>query len=322
MEITIFGLKLTLDPVAFTIPLGSNHWDVYWYGIIIALGFLLALIYGYTNAKRFGINTDRMLDVVIVTVPVAILCARAYYVIFDGEKLTSIGDFFGFSSSGFSGLAIYGGVIGAFLTGALMCKLRKIHILDMFDLAAIGFLIGQGIGRWGNFVNQEAFGTFTGSSWWGMESANTIAVMGEEGLVHPCFLYESVWCLLGVLVLHLISKKRKFSGQIILCYCVWYGLERGFLELIRTDSLMWGRIRVSSLLSFTLCIGAAILLTVMLCKKRKVAKEGVYDNMFADPEFDSITEETESVAEITEENTEENANIPENTGETENDKNN
>lgn len=293
MEVTIFGLKLTLNPIAFTIPLGSNHWDVYWYGIIIALGFLLALIYGYSNAKRFGIDTDRMLDVVLVTVPLAILCARTYYVIFDGQPLESFADFFGFNSSGFSGLAIYGGVIGAFSVGALMCKLRKLHILDMFDLAAIGFLIGQGIGRWGNFVNQEAFGTLTGSSWWGMESANTIAVLGE-GMVHPCFLYESIWCLLGVLVLHLISKKRLFSGQISLCYGVWYGFERGFLELIRTDSLMLGQIKVSSLLSFAICITCAILLYVFTRKYRNLKYQGAYDKMFKENEIEKISDPQEN----------------------------
>lgn len=293
MEVTIFGLKLTLNPIAFTIPLGSNHWDVYWYGIIIALGFLLALIYGYSNAKRFGIDTDRMLDVVLVTVPLAILCARTYYVIFDGQPLESFADFFGFNSSGFSGLAIYGGVIGAFTVGALMCKLRKLHILDMFDLAAIGFLIGQGIGRWGNFVNQEAFGTLTGSSWWGMESANTIAVLGE-GMVHPCFLYESIWCLLGVLVLHLISKKRLFSGQISLCYGVWYGFERGFLELIRTDSLMLGQIKVSSLLSFAICITCAILLYVFTRKYRNLKYQGTYDKMFKENKIEKISDPQEN----------------------------
>lgn len=268
MEVIIFGIKLTLNPIAFTIPLGSKHWDIYWYGIIIALGFTLALIYAYKNAMRFNIDTDRMLDAVIVTVPVSILCARTYYILFDGEKLESFSDFFGFSSSGFSGLAIYGAVIGAFVCGGLMCKLRKINILDMFDLTAIGFLIGQGVGRWGNFVNQEAFGTFTGSSWWGMQSQNTINVMGSEGLVHPCFLYESVWCIVGVFVLHKLSKNRKFSGQILLSYGVWYGFERGFLELIRTDSLMLGKIRVSSLLSFTICIVSAILLYVLLKKNK------------------------------------------------------
>ena len=289
MEVTIFGLKLKLDPIAFSIPLGERHWDIYWYGIIIAVGFSLALIYGYRNAKRFNIDTDKMLDVIIVTVPVAILCARTYYLIFDGEKLESIGDFFGFNSSGFAGLAILGGVFGAFGCGAVMCKIKKIHILDMFDLAAIGFLIGQGIGRWGNFVNQEAFGTFTGSSWWGMESAKTIHYMGGEGLVHPCFLYESVWCLLGVFVLHKISLNRKFSGQIVLCYGIWYGFERGFLELIRTDSLTWGMIRISSLLSFVICITCSIILFAVT-RKLKVEENREYTNIITEDEEEIITE--------------------------------
>lgn len=292
IDVTIFGIELTLKPIAFTISLGSFHWDVYWYGIIIALGFLLALIYGYTNAKRFNINVDRMLDVILVAVPVAILSARTYYVLFDGEKLESFGDFFGFgNSSGFAGLAIYGGVIGAFVSGALMCKLRKIKILDMFDLAALGFLIGQGIGRWGNFVNQEAFGTLTGSDWWGMESVRTQAVVGD-GLVHPCFLYESIWCIAGFIILHNLSKKRKFSGQIILMYCAWYGFGRGFIELLRTDSLMIGNIRVSSLLSFTLCIAATTAL-IVLSKRAKASNDTEYSELFADPDDEEIQEKIE-----------------------------
>ena len=289
MEVTIFGLKLKLDPIAFSIPLGERHWDIYWYGIIIAVGFSLALIYGYRNAKRFNIDTDKMLDVIIVTVPVAIFCARTYYLIFDGEKLESIGDFFGFNSSGFAGLAILGGDFGAFGCGAVMFKIKNIHILDMFDLAAIGFLIGQGIGRWGNYVNQEAFGTFTGSSGWGMESAKTIHYMGGEGLVHPCFLYESVWCLLGVFVLHKISLNRKFSGQIVLCYGIWYGFERGFLELIRTDSLTWGMIRISSLLSFVICITCSIILFAVT-RKLKVEENREYTNIITEDEEEIITE--------------------------------
>lgn len=291
-EVVIFGIKLTLSPVAFTIPLGSRHWDIYWYGIIIALGFLLALVYGVKNAGRFNINTDRMLDVVLVATPVAILSARAYYVIFDGERLNGIGDFFGFgNSSGFAGLAIYGGVIGAFVSGAVMCKIRKIKILDMFDIASIGFLIGQGIGRWGNFVNQEAYGSFTGSSWWGMESTKTIAETGE-GLVHPCFLYESVWCIAGFFVLNYFSKKRRFSGQISLMYCVWYGFGRAIIELLRTDSLMIGNIRVSCLLSFTICIAGAAVLTVMFRRAAEKAETGDYSSVFAENEDNgNITEE-------------------------------
>ncbi len=280
-NVTIFGIKLTLNPIAFTIPIG-NGWDVYWYGIIIALGFSLAMLYAYINTKRFDIDTDRMLDVALITTPVALLCARLYYVIFDGEPLGGIKGFFGFgSSSGFSGIAIYGGVIGAFACGALMCKLRKVKILDMFDLTAIGFLIGQGIGRWGNFINQEAYGSFTGSSWWGMQSNRTVTEMGA-GLVHPCFLYESVWCLGGALLLHYISRRREYSGQIVLCYGAWYGLGRAFIELLRTDSLMLGTFRVSSLLSFALCIACAgALVRIYQINHPKAKKEIAYDPVFA-----------------------------------------
>lgn len=294
MEVLIFGIKLTVDSIAFTVTLGDRHWDIYWYGVIIATGFLLALIYGMTNVKRFGLDLNRMLDVVLVTTPVAILCARAYYVIFDGVKLESISDFFGFGeSSGIAGLAIYGGVIGAFVTGALMCLIRKVNIFDMFDIAAIGFLIGQGVGRWGNFINQEAYGDFTGSSWWGMQSERTISEMGGEGLVHPCFLYESLWCIAGFFVLHHFSKKRKFSGQIVLMYGVWYGFGRAFIELLRTDSLMLGNIRVSSLLSFVLCITSAVLLTV-LSRKAKVDDSKEYAEIFdtTDEFGESLSTET------------------------------
>ena len=200
-NVTLFGIHLKIHPIAFTLPIGKNGWDIYWYGIIIASGFLLAVLYAAKNAKRFNINFDRLLDVVIVTTPVAILCARTYYVLFDGEKISGISDFFGFgNNSGFSGLAIYGGVIGAAVCGTVMCKIKNIKILDALDLAAVGFLIGQGIGRWGNFMNQEAYGSFTGSSFWGMQSERTILEMGE-GLVHPCFLYESIWCIAGFFLL-------------------------------------------------------------------------------------------------------------------------
>ena len=293
-EVVIFGIHLKLAPVAFSIPIGSQHWDVYWYGIIIAIGFLLALIFGMRNAARFEIQTDRMLDVVLVATPVAILCARAYYLIFDGEPLTGIGDFFGFgNSSGFAGLAIYGGVIGAFLSGALMCKIRKVNMLDMFDIASLGFLIGQGVGRWGNFINQEAYGAFTGSSWWGMESDITVAEMGK-GMVHPCFLYESIWCVAGFFLINHLSKKRRFKGETVLMYCVWYGFGRGFIELLRTDSLMLGPIKVSCLLSFLLVVVAASLLVYMRVKSAQAIAQGEYQEVFTE----EINESPESEEEL------------------------
>lgn len=293
-DVVIFGLRLKLNPIAFTIPLGKNGWDVYWYGIIIATGFLLALLYALKNAKRYEINTDRMLDVILVTTPVAILCARTYYVIFDGEKLNGISDFFGFgTSSGFAGLAIYGGVIGAFVCGYIMCRLRKVNILDMFDLTAVGFLLGQGIGRWGNFINQEAYGAFTNSSWWGMESTRTIEEMGE-GLVHPCFLYESIWCIAGFFVLNFISKKRKFKGEMILLYCTWYGFGRAIIELLRTDSLMIGRIKVSCLLSVILCVVSIVGLLIINSKIRENANNTEYKSVFADENTEEISNEQDN----------------------------
>ncbi len=262
-HVTLFGIKLTLKPIAFTLSIGNFSWDVYWYGIIIAIGFLGAVLYAYLNAKRFNVNSDKMLDVILVTTPLAILCARAYYCIFDGEGLTSFSEFFGIGThSGFAGLAIYGGVIGALVVGGIMCYIKKIKVLDMFDLAVIGFLIGQGVGRWGNFINQEAFGSLTGSSFFGMQSENTVKVVGE-GLVHPCFLYESVWCIIGFFLLNYLSKKRRFSGEILLMYCVWYGFGRTFIEILRTDSLMLGGIKVSCLLSAVICVLSAVTLFVL-----------------------------------------------------------
>lgn len=288
-NVTLFGLKFNINPVAFTLPI-KDGWDIYWYGIIIAAGFLSALIYAMRTTKRYGINNDRLLDVVLVTTPVAIICARLYYVLFDGVKAESIWDVIGISgNSGLAGIAIYGGVIGAFGCGALMCKLRKINLLDTFDLAATGLLLAQGIGRWGNFFNQEAYGTFTGSSWFGMQSNRTVSELGE-GLVHPCFLYESIWCILGFILLNHIGKNRKFKGQLVLTYGIWYGLERGFLELIRTDSLMIGNFRVSSLLSFILCIGCSIAMFVILKKKKEEATESTYEDLFGENETEKAEE--------------------------------
>ena len=292
-DVTIFGIDITLKPVAFTLPIGDG-WDVYWYGIIIAIGFLGALIYAYTNYKRFNLNIDRALDVVLVTTPVAILCARAYYVIFDGEKLESFSDFFGFgNSSGFAGLGIYGGVIGAFVTGFLMCKIRKVNFCDMFDLAALGFLIGQGVGRWGNFINQEAYGAFTGSDWWGMQSDITVMEMGE-GLVHPCFLYESIWCLTGFVVIHILSKKRKFSGEVFLMYLGWYGFGRAIIETLRTDSLMIGPFKVSLLLGILLCV--ASITAIVVIRKKLSKKDEVYESVFSEEieESDEVEENVQA----------------------------
>ena len=296
-NVTIFGIDLTINPKAFTIPIGSG-WDIYWYGIIIATGFLLAIVYGYLNAKRFNINTDKMLDVILVATPCAIIGARAYYLIFDGVKITSFSDILGFNNSGFSGLAIYGAVIGAVASGFLMCKIRKVKFFDITDLAAVAFLIGQGIGRWGNFMNQEAFGGPTGSNFFGMTSENVVREFikldyDPTALAHPCFFYESVWCLLGAALIFVLSKKRRFSGETSLMYCAWYGFGRAFIELLRTDSLMIGSIKVSFLLSLAISIASIVTLVYIYKKAEKTEKEMAYEGLFIEEQEENTEGEEE-----------------------------
>ena len=298
-EIEIFGIELTVNEVAFTI----GGWSVYWYGIIIGVGCLLALLYGMKYAPRYNLDRDRMLDVVIVTIPVAVLCARLYYCIFTnetGDRIDSVREFFGIGSgAGFSGLAIYGAVIGAFICGAVMCLIRKVKILDMFDIASVGFTIGQAVGRWGNFVNQEAYGTVTGSTWWGMTSEVTRRdpdiYSAGGGLVHPCFLYESIWCLIGFIILNHISKKRTFSGQIFLLYGMWYGFGRFFIESIRTDQLTLGsgNLPISMLVSAIVFIVCGILYLILLRKAKTSSEALPYEAMFSE----QMEEETDALEE-------------------------
>lgn len=289
-SITIFGINLKINPIAFTI----GSWSIYWYGILIATGFLLAVIYAMTTAKRYELNTDRMLDVILFTTPFAILCARAYYCIFYGN-ISSVKEFFGLGNgNGFQGLAIYGGVIGAVIGAVVMCKIRKVNLFDMLDVAAPAFLLAQAIGRWGNFTNQEAFGTPTNSSWFGMMSENTGMVN-----VHPCFLYESIWCIIGFILLNHFSKSRKFKGEIALMYGVWYCFGRAFIEVIRTDSLYIGKVKVSLLLSIIVFAVSLILLIVNLKKSSVSGNEENYVALFE-------TENEEITVNIDESNSEEN----------------
>lgn len=276
--ITIFGITFNIDPIAFSF---FGKWNIYWYAILITLGVCLAVVYGLKNGDRFGIKNDHIIDSFLVVLPVSILCARAYYILFDPSGQSSFANFFDFSDgNGFQGLAIYGGVIGAAISIIIMQRIYKFSLLAALDITSVGFLIGQGIGRWGNFINQEAYGTFTGSDWFGMTGSRIANEVGSDALVHPCFLYESIWCIAGFFVLHALSKRRKYKGQIALMYGVWYGFERTFIELLRTDSLMIGNIRVSSLLSALLCICCATVLIVL--HRRGVGEAPVqYEPQFA-----------------------------------------
>lgn len=273
----IFTNGFKLNNVMFTIP-GTNF-IVYWYGFLIALGILIAMIYGFKKMKSFGIDPDRATDAVIGGLIGAIIGARLYYVIFSfNDYLTESGsiDWKAVISIRDGGLAIYGGIIGAILVGGIIAKIKKLKLVTLLDVVAPCFLIGQAIGRWGNFFNQEAFGSNTTLPW-GMMSSKTISYLSEvqtdladkagviidQNLpVHPCFLYESLWCILGFVLLHLYAKHRKFDGEVFLMYIGWYGLGRFFIEMLRTDSLYLANIKISELVAGT-CVLVSIVLIII-----------------------------------------------------------
>lgn len=246
------GLGLELNP-GYQLQIGS--FSIHYYGIIIALGLLLAVIYGLRRKNEFGLTENTILDGVLIIVPIAVICARAYYCIFAWQEYAAnpIEVFYIWNG----GLAIYGGVIGAALSVVVFCKVKKLSLASVLDLVALGFLIGQSIGRWGNFFNREAFGSQTTSFLrMGLENA----VTGEVIFYHPTFLYESVWNAVGFVALHFLSKRRQYDGQIALGYMAWYGLGRAFIEGLRTDSLYIGAFRVSQLLAAASCVIATTVL--------------------------------------------------------------
>lgn len=268
------GLEFTIDRVAFTL-FGHN---IYWYGVIIAVGFLLAVLYCCKICPRFGLDSDRLIDMLFFAVPLSIVGARAYYVAFnpaiarnpDGSwswaRAVAIWD---------GGGAIYGSIIAAVLTVIVFCRVRKLNTWTMMDVGCYGLLIGQAVGRWGNFVNMEAYGSVTDVPWRmsGQAIADWLVREGQitdtavydsicNGTlgVHPTFFYESMWNVLGFCLLVLLAKKwRKCDGQMFLSYVAWYGVGRFFIEGLRTDSLYFFStgIRVSQLLALV-SAGAAV----------------------------------------------------------------
>lgn len=269
----LFGLHQVEFPNLgweFTISRGFELFGfrIYWYAVVIACGLLLAVLYAMRHAEEFRLNSDHMMDVALVTIPVAFIGARLYYVLFSGNLAWYADDLLRVLNVRDGGLGIYGGIIVAFLVGPLVCKIRKVNILSMFDIASMGFLIGQSIGRWGNFFNQEAFGGNTNLPW---AMTGEIIRSGQNGSgydltlpVHPTFLYESLWCALGFVLLHLWFKKAyRFQGQIFCGYIVWYGVGRFCIESLRTDSLMAGSMRTSQLVAVLAVVGGAILFLVL-----------------------------------------------------------
>ena len=256
------GIKID-PPRAFDLgPLSLNL-----YGMIIAFGLLLAVLYGCRRSKQFGFTEDNILDGVLWVTPFAILCARLYYCVFTWEQYASNPISILYIWKG--GLAIYGGVLGALVGVVVFTKVKRIKLAALLDLVSLGFLIGQSIGRWGNFFNREAFGAETESFLrMGLHNVLTDSVT----YYHPTFFYESVWNLAGFVALHFLSKHRKYDGQVALGYVAWYGLGRAFIEGLRTDSLMWGPFRVSQVLAMVSCIGAVIVLVVQWFRPQDPAK--------------------------------------------------
>ena len=251
-EISFPSLGIALDPPR-SIDIGPL--SIHFYGMIIAMGLVLAVVYACRRSKQFGIKEDDVLDGVLFVTPFAILCARAYYCIFSWEHYADNPISVLYIWEG--GLAIYGGVLGAAIGVAVLCRVKRIKLAAMLDLVSLGFLIGQSIGRWGNFFNREAFGAET-ASFLRMGLMNSYT--GTVTYYHPTFFYESAWNAVGFLLLHHFSKKRQYDGQVALGYAAWYGLGRAFIEGLRTDSLYWGPFRVSQLLAAISCLAAVSVL--------------------------------------------------------------
>ncbi len=254
----MFGESFSFNPSS-SFHLWSGGPEIYWYGVIIAFGFVLAYLYVDYYRKFVGLSSNDYLDFLLWAVPAGIIGARIYYVIFNFSIYRdNLLDIFNTRAGG---LAIYGGVIGAAIAIILVARHKKIPACAILDAAAPGLLIGQTIGRWGNFINREVFG-FETDIFCRMGLTNSA---GKTIYVHPTFLYESVWNLAGFLLIHFLTKKgkRKYDGQVFAIYLAWYGLGRMFIEGIRTDTLFLFNtgIKVSQLLAgLTLALAGAYLI--------------------------------------------------------------
>jgi len=266
------GLSFNIDNVAFTV-LGK---EIYWYGIIIAVGFLIAILCALHLAKAYGMSSDTIIDIVIYGAPTAIVGARLYYVIFEWEHYGAYPEDIIKIWNG--GLAIYGGILSAIAVAVIYCKIKKENLALLCDIGSIGLLIGQAVGRWGNFVNQEAFGLNTQLPW-GMTGnviKSELMFMASSGMpvdanlpVHPTFLYESLWNLFFIILFLVFFSKRKFDGQIFLSYLISYGFGRFFIEELRTDSLMLGALKVSQIVALGCVLFGVVLMVYNLIKPNK-----------------------------------------------------
>lgn len=245
--------------------------SVQWYGIIIVLGMVLACLYAFWRMKSVPLVVDDMLDIALVCIPSGIVGARLYFVLTSLENYPAFWDVFKIWEGG---LAIYGGIIGGFIGVFAICRHKKKSLLRVLDCIAPGVMIGQLVGRWGNFVNAEAYGVIGPYDFLGHTfDAASLAehnpfIMTVNGMyVHPTFLYESVWNLIGFLLINAFWKHKKYDGQILLLYLTWYGFGRAVIEGFRGDSLYIGSLRISQLLAF-ICFAAGAILLIAFAVKR------------------------------------------------------
>ncbi len=257
------GLEFTVNRAAFSIV----NKDIYWYAILIAIGFILATMFVLARCEKYKVSRDNVYDIALGGLFCGITGARLYYVIFDFESYK--GSFLNIFKIWEGGLAIYGGIIGAVLFAFVYCRRKKLNVLNVFDVCAPGLFIGQAIGRWGNFVNAEVYGKAT-------DSFLRMTINGSDG-VHPTFLYESVWCMLGLAVVLFLMKHRKFFGEIFFSYILWYSLGRIVFEGIRQNSFIlylikpsetFGGVAISQVVAFLFIISSVIIL-FSLSKKDK-----------------------------------------------------
>lgn len=266
--------EFTVDSVAFSI----GKFSIAWYALIITLGMIMAGVYIEYRGKRIGLSLEDCLDFILWAIPIGIVGARLYYVAMKPDNFNSIGEVLDIRSGG---LAIYGGIIAGAIAVIVVSYCKKVNFFAFADVCTPGIILAQAIGRWGNFMNGEAYGGITDNFIrMGLQNRNTFHDFSTLSMVyvHPTFLYESLWNLLGFVLINLFYKHKKYDGQIFLMVFGWYGLGRMLIEGLRTDSLyLFGSsIRVSQLLAaiiFTVCAAALIYLQIKKPKRPFYFKE-------------------------------------------------
>ena len=248
---------------------------IYWYGVIIATGVLLGLWLATKESERLGIRKETFVDLVLIAVPIAIVCARAYYVIFQWDYYSKhIGEI---PQIWNGGLAIHGGLIGAIATGVVFAKKRGLSFWKLADIAAPSIILGQAIGRWGNFMNQEAHGgpvtrEFLESLHLPEFIINQMYINGQY--YHPTFLYESIWNFIGFLLLLMLRRVHLRRGELFLSYLICYSIGRFFIEGMRTDSLMLtAHLRIAQVMSISLILLAV---SIWIVRRAKGLAEARY----------------------------------------------